>query len=191
MRIMKNNARLQAKTLSLVLLTIALFVAYLPGAEAQESTSEAAIKIAVVNLDYVVTQSPAGKELQATLEKFQKDAQAEIGAKMEAANSIRQTVAAAGNTLSDEKLGELQKEFEDAQIDIRRLQDDKQREGQKLQNDGLRVIETQLEPIFEAIRDEGGYDLILNNVPGVVVMAGDRVDITSEVVQRLQAQSGS
>ena len=46
-------------------------------------------------------------------------------------------------------------------------------------------IEKQLQPVFEKIRDEGAYDLILNNTPGVVVMAGPRVDITQNVIARL------
>ena len=35
-----------------------------------------------------------------------------------------------------------------------------------------------------------GLDLILNNVPGIVVMANERVDITGVIVERLNAQSG-
>ena len=40
---------------------------------------------------------------------------------------------------------------------------------------------------FIQIRDQGGYDLILNNVPGVVVMAADRIDITQQVIDRFNA----
>ena len=88
-----------------------------------------------------------------------------------------------------EKLAELQKQWEDAQIGIRRYRDDKQREGQKIQAEGLREIEKQLQPVFEKIRDESGYDLILNNVPGVVVMANEKVDITAMVVERFNAEN--
>jgi Skp family chaperone for outer membrane proteins len=56
-----------------------------------------------------------------------------------------------------------------------------------MQSEGLREIEKQLEPVFEKVRDEGGYDLILNRVPGVVVMAGQRVDITQKVIDRLNS----
>ena len=44
-----------------------------------------------------------------------------------------------------------------------------------------------LQPIFASIRDEGGYDLILNYAPGVVVTLSERIDITSQVVERLNA----
>jgi Skp family chaperone for outer membrane proteins len=147
---------------------------------------ESSLRLGVVDLDRVVAMSPAGKTLQAKLEAFQKEVQAEVQSRNDRANDIRQRVAAGANTLSEEKLAELQKEFEDAQIDQRRYRDDKQREGQKMQEEGLREIEKQLEPVFTRIRDEGGYDLILNNVPGVVVMVGPRIELTEQVLARLR-----
>ncbi len=154
-----------------------------PTASAQEKP----IKIVVVDLERVVALSAAGKELQGQLAKFQEDVKAEGEGKAAAARDIRQRISDGANSLSEEKLTQLQKDYEDATIAIRRFQDDKQREGQKLQAEGLREIEKQLQPIFEAIRTEGGYDLIINNVPGVVVMANERVDITQEVINRLDS----
>lgn len=143
------------------------------------------LKIGVVNLDLIVASSPAGRALQSKLETFQRSVQAEGEAKTASAQDIRQRIADGANTLSEEKLSELQKELEDAQIAIRRYRDDKQREGEKMQAEGLREIEQQLEPVFRKIRDEEGYDLILNNVPGVVVMIGPRVDLTQTVLDHL------
>ncbi len=70
---------------------------------------------------------------------------------------------------------------------MRRFRDDKQREGQKMQEESLREIERMLEPVFEQARQEMGLDLILNNVPGVVLMAGERVDITAMMIERFNA----
>ena len=61
-------------------------------------------------------------------------------------------------------------------------------EAQKMQQAGLQQIETQLEPIFEQFQNENGYDLILNHVSGVVVMASDKVDITEQLIQLLNNQ---
>ncbi len=157
------------------------------GSLAVPADAQAPIKIVVVDLERVVAQSAAGQALQAQLAKFQETVKAEGEAKAAAAREIRQRIADGANSLSEDKLNQLQKDYEDASIDIRRFQDDKQREGQKLQGEGLREIEKQLQPVFESIRDEGGYDLILNNVAGVVVMANEKVDITPLVVERLNA----
>jgi outer membrane protein len=154
-----------------------------PAATAQDRPT----KIAVVNLDYVVAQSPAGKKLQALLEKFQQDVRSEGEQKRAAANQIRQQIVAGANSLPENQLGALQQQYEDATIEIRRFQEEKQREGEKMQAEGLREIERQLEPVFRQIQDERGYDLILANTPGVVVMASDRIDITQKVIDRLNS----
>ena len=159
----------------------------IPAALAQDAT----IKIVVVDLERVVGGSAAGQELQARLEKFQEEVKAEGVQKAEAARAIRQRMVEGVNSLTEDKLTELQKQYEDATIDIRRFQDDKQREGQKMQAEGLREIERKLQPVFEQIRDEGGFDLILNNVAGVVVMASERVDITKQVIDKLNAASSA
>ncbi len=150
----------------------------------------APVKIAVVDLELVVAQSASGKALQAKLEQFQSDVQAQAETMSTKARELQTQITNGANSLSEEKLSELQKQLEDAGIAIRRLRDDKQREGQKMQTEGLREIEGQLEPVFEAIQNEQGYDLILNNVPGVVVMAKETVDITPMVVERLNAAAG-
>ncbi len=179
---MPNRIRLSG--LLLAALAVALF------ATGTAAAQEPPAKIAVVNLDYIVANSPAGKALQGKMEQFQKSAQAEVEAQAESARAIRQRVADGVNSLSEDKLAELQQQFEDAQLAGRRLQEKKQREGRKMQEEGLKDIEQQLEPVFQQVRDEGGYDLILNNVPGVVVMAGERIDITQKVVEKLKAAAG-
>lgn len=152
---------------------------------------EAPLRIAVVDLEFVVANSPAGKELQARLASFSDQVNAEVATRREAANAIRTQLAQGANSLSADRLTELQQDLEDAQIAIKRFQDDKQREGQKMQTDGLRGIELQLKPVFEAITAERGFDLILNNVPGVIVMAGPRADITPLVIEKLNAAATS
>ena len=151
---------------------------------------EAPLKIAVVDLEFIVASSPGGKALQKKLADFSEQIGAEVNNRRSAAAAIRQQLADGVNTLSEERLTRLQQDLEDAQIAIKRYQDDKQREGQKMQADGLREIEEQLKPVFEQITAERGYDLILNNVPGVIVMAGPRADITQEVLDKLNATGG-
>ena len=147
--------------------------------------AQGAVKIAVVDLDIVVASSQAGQDLANKLKTLQESAGAQVEAMQKEAVELRQRIAEGANSLSDDKLADMQKQFEDKTIEIRRFTDDKQREGQKMQQEGLAAIEKQLEPVFEKVRDEGGYDLILNRVPGVVVMAGESIDITKKVIETL------
>lgn len=174
---MRNRAR-HVCVLTLTALALGL---------AASAASAQDIKIAVVDLEAVVAQSAKGRALQTQLEAFQQQVQVEADTLAADARDLRKRMAEGANTLTDEKLSDLNKQYEDKTIEMRRLRDDKQREGQKIQAEGLREIEQQLEPVFKAVRDEGGYDLILNNAPGIVVMSSERVDITDLVVQRLNA----
>lgn len=170
---------------------LALVLAFLNVTVASAQDTVPTLRIAVVDLERVVMQSASGKALQGRLEEFQRQISVQAEQMQSEGRDLRQRIADGVNTLSEEKLAELQKQYEDKTIEIRRFRDDKQREGQKMQAEGLREIESQLEPIFEQVRDELGLDLILNNVPGVVVMANEKADITEEVVARLNSSAGS
>lgn len=159
--------------------------AFILGLAAAPAVAQDNIKIAVVDLERVVAMSKYGQDLQAKLRKFEEEVQTENAAMTEQAKAIQQQAAEGAQSLSVEKLDELQKQYEDKTIEIRRFRERKQREGQQMQQDGLKEIEQALAPVFEAIKTENGYDLILNNTPGFVVMANEKVDITQMVVDRL------
>ncbi|MFQ5528259.1 MAG: OmpH family outer membrane protein [Thermoanaerobaculia bacterium] len=174
---------IRRRSIAAVALFGAAVLAFPPAGRAQERP----INIAVVNLDFVASKSKAGTKLRQDLDTFQKIVRAEVETRQQASAAIRQQISDGINSLTEARLNELRKQYEDAQIDLKYYQDDKQREGQEMQEAGLKAIEDEMAPVFEAIRAEEGYDLILNYVPGVVVMAGERVDITQKVVDRLNA----
>ncbi len=157
----------------------------LAGAPRDLSAQETTVKIAVVDLDRVFANSEAGKTLQSKLDKLSGEAQAEMKKMAEAAQAIRKEATEQGAALSQERLEELQKKFEDQTLAIRRYQDDKQREAEKLQTDGFKKIEEQVQPIMEKIRNERNLDLILNNVAGLVVNVSPKIDITEDVIRLL------
>ena len=174
------------KTMLRSAVAMALFSFVLTPVTAQD----APLKVAVVDVEVLVAESPQGKALQDRLGQFQAETSAELQRMQNDAQAIQQRITDGANSLSADKLAELNKELEDASIALRRYRDDKQREGQKMQEEGLLAIEEVLQPIFAQVRDEMGFDLILNRVPGVVLMISERVDITPLMVQRLNSASG-
>lgn len=153
-------------------------------AAAQQATP---LRIAVIDLDRLVAQSVAGRQLQNKLEEFQAQVQAEGKALADKARATQQLITDGANSLSQEKLDELRARYEDETIDVRRFTDKKQREGVKMRDDGLKSIEDKLQPVLDEIQSAGNYDLILNRALGVVVMASDRVDITDQVLEAFDA----
>ena len=101
-------------------------------------------------------------------------------------NSIQLEIEKGTGSLPEDTMASLRRQYEDATIQMRRYQEEKQREAQQIRTDGLNEIEKQLQPVLESLQAEGGYDLILSDRTGVVLWAGDRVDITLVVLEKLQ-----
>ncbi len=177
---MKTRTFLQASALALSLL------AFAPLAQPVQAQEEP-IRIAVVNMEQVIAQSAAGSALNDKLKAFQEEAQQQIAEQQKTIQEMRQKVSDGVNSEDQAQLVNLQKQYEDATLQLRRFfSDDKQREVQKIRAEGLKGIEKQFDPVFEAIQEEFNYDLILNQQPGVVLMVGDRVNITDMVIERLK-----
>lgn len=148
---------------------------------------EAAVKIAVIDLDRLVAQSVAGRALQNKLEDFQKAVTTEGKALADKARATKKLIDDGAISLSEERLAELQEQYEDESIAVRRFTESKQREGAKMRDDGLKEIEEKLQPVLDSVQSEGDYDLILNRALGVVVMASEKVDITDQVIAAFDA----
>jgi outer membrane protein len=158
---------------------VGLAILFLAGAAVAQ---QAPIRIAVIDLDRLVAQSVVGRQLQNKLEAFQQQVQTEGKALADKARATKQLIDDGAISLSQERLSELQAQFEDESTDVRRFTERKQREGTKMQNDGLKEIEDKLQPVLDKVQQDGNYDLILNRALGVVVMASERVDITAQVI---------
>lgn len=171
-------------TVLVALSACALGAAIVNPAIAQDSGT----KIAVVDLDRVIVMSPLGQQMQQSLQKLQQDTQAQLKVHADKAQEIRQQANAPG--ASEDQLRALQQQLEDENIAGRRIRDDAERQAKKIQDDALGKIQEQLRPVFERLRDEEGYDLIINNAPGVVVIASPGIDITDQVLSTLGNTSG-
>lgn len=147
---------------------------------------EAPVKIAVVSMDQVIAQSTAGSALNDKLNAFQAEAQGQIEEQQKRIQELRKQISEGVEGDDQAQLVNLQKMFEDANLQLRRFRDDKQREAQKIRAEGLQEIQSQFDPVFEEIQKEFNYDLILNQQAGVVLLVGDRVNITQMVLDRLQ-----
>ncbi len=171
-----STRNLRIATLGMAILTLA------GAAMAQQP-----VRIAVIDLDRLVAQSVVGRQLADKLEAFQTQVQAEGTALTDKARATQKLINDGANSLSADKLAELQQQLEDESIEVRRFTERKQREGAKMRDDGLQEIENKLQPVLDKIQKDGNYDLILNRTPGVVIMASERVDITAQVVEAFDA----
>jgi outer membrane protein len=141
-------------------------------------------KIAVIDVQRVVTESDPGKEVMQRLK-------AVTDAKSQEGQALQQQFAALQEqfnkqrfTVSESRQAEMSKEIEDKQIAIRRFQDDAQREVQEAQRRELGGLEERILPIINQVGQEQSFTLIFNKFQSGLVYADETVDITDEVIRR-------
>ncbi len=142
------------------------------------------ISVAVIDVQRVVTESDPGKEALQKLKALQ-DAKIDQGRSLQQnLSSLQEQMAKQRFTLSEERLGEMNKQLEDGQIALQRFQDDAERELDEARRRELGGLEGRIIPVINQVGTERGYTLIFNKFQSGLVYADDTVDITDEVIRR-------
>jgi outer membrane protein len=159
-----------------MLLAVAAFP---PLAAAQQSP------VAVIDVQRVVTESDPGKEVLGKLKKLQEQKLEQGKALQQELDRLKEQFSKQRFTLSDDKLTELSKKIEDKSIEMKRFQDDAQRELEDARRKALSDLEQRIMPIIQQLGKEKGYLLIFQKYQSGLVYADDaRTDITDEVIRR-------
>jgi outer membrane protein len=148
-----------------------------------------AIRVAVIDTEKILLSSAAGKKAIAELKKIQEQKEAELRGKQQEIKDLQDKVAQGRLSLAQDKLAELAKQLEDKEIALRRLSDDAGRELNKKKDDLLGSIDEKVMPVINQIGREQGYTMIFRKFESGLIYADDAIDITSSVVQRLDAQA--
>lgn len=144
-------------------------------------------KLAVIDVQRLVTDSVAGKEALARLKKLQDDKIAEGKAKNDEVDALRKRLNEGRLSLADDKISELEKQLEEKVTGLRRFQEDAEREFNKSRETTFGEIERRVFPVIEQVGKEGGYTFIFNKFQSGLLYADDAADITSQIIQRFDA----
>lgn len=145
-------------------------------------------KVAVIDVERVIAESAQGKEAFQRLKKLQQAKLQEAKTYEEKLANLEKKLKEQRLLLSQDKLEDLQKEYEDAQIEYKRFKDDSARELDKAKDKEMKKLEKLIFPIINAIGKEQNFALIFNKYNSGLVYAADAVDITDEVIRRLNTQ---
>jgi len=149
------------------------------------------IKVAVIDVQRLVTDSVAGKEALAKLKKLQEDKIGEGKAKQDEIEQLRKKLNEGRLSLADDKIAELEKQLEEKVTGFRRFQEDAERELGKSRDNSFAEIERRVSPLIEQVGREGGYTLIFNKFQSGLVFAIESADITDQIVQRFDAAAAA
>jgi len=164
---------------------ISLAVAALAAPMFAQTTTPA--RVAVVDVQKVLSQSTAGKAAYEKLKKMQDDRIEKAKQMDEELRKLDADINTKKLSLSEDKLTELQKQLADKRISMQRYAQDADREIGEARDRELQALQVKIEPVINAIGKELGVALIFNKFESGLVYASDAVDITDMIVQRFNA----
>ena len=143
--------------------------------------------MAVIDVNRIMTDSARGKAVLAGIEKLQSERSAQLKTLNEELTEMQKRFQEGRLSLAEDKLAELQAQIEEKDRAFKRAREDAERDVQKRRADEIEKIESAVFPIINGLGKEGGYTIIFNKFQSGLVYADDAVDITDEVIKRLDA----
>ena len=144
-------------------------------------------KIAFVVLQRIANESAEGKTATTRIQALQQKKAAELSDKQKQMQTAQQRLEKEASVLSTNAAGELQKQVERLTVEIQRFTQDAQAEVQELQQQLQQEFQVRLEPVLQEIGREKGLHFIFNGPDAGLVWADNALDISADVIKKLDA----
>ena len=176
-------------TTRIAVLLAGAFVAGTVVSSRESSANAPPSRVAVVDVQKVLTQSKSGKSSYEKLKKLQ-EAKMEKAKQLDAeTQKLSAEIDAKRASLGQAKLEELAKQLADKRIAMQRYAQDADREIGEERDRELMSLEAKIKPVIDATSKEMGLALVFNKFESGLVYAADAVDVTDTVIQRFDAAS--
>ncbi len=165
------------------LLALALSVSATPAL-----AQTAPLTVGVFDADRILAQSLAGQQALALFSQLRDQRAGEVQAQQVEFNTLRQqglqTVPGSPEAVS------IQRQVEDKSLQLQRLNEDVQNELGARQAALTEEITRRIAAIIDELGAERGFTLIFNNVQSGLAFWDPAVDITDDIIARLDASTG-
>ena len=146
--------------------------------------AQTAQKSGVIEVQRIVQESAVGKESLARIQKVQTAKTEDLTKRQTELRDLEKKIQDQGKSLSEEAMEKAQKDYQSKALELKRFQDDAQRELEELQRKELGELERWVLPVIESVAKELGYTLIFNKYQSGLLHADGSVDITDAVIQK-------
>jgi outer membrane protein len=144
-------------------------------------------KIAYIDLQYIASNSSEGKAATSKIQEFAKKKTAELEGKTKALEAARNKLLQGGTVLSDQARTQMEKDIDKMSRELQFAQQDAQAEQQQLTQELQSDFQTRLNPIIDQVAKEKGLHLVLSIADSGAVWADVGLNISAEVMKRLDA----
>lgn len=171
----------------LVLSVLAVLLAAVVSAQSAPGAAPT-VRVAVIDVERLVRDSALGKEAFNRVKKVNDEKKGEADRLQKELRDLEQKLANQGQSLTDDKREELQKQYQEKAIDFKTFQEKASRELDQAQKKELADLERRVFPIISQLGKERGFTLIFNKFQSGLVYADDAADITEDVLKRFNTQ---
>jgi outer membrane protein len=147
-------------------------------------------KVAYVVLQRIANESADGRVATTRIQALQQKKAAELNDKNKQLTAMQQKLEKEGAVMSPSVAGELQKNIEKVTLEVQRFTQDAQAEVQELQQELQQEFQQRLEPVLAQVASDMGLQFVFNGPDAGLVWADSALDITGEVIKKLDASSG-
>jgi outer membrane protein len=145
--------------------------------------------IGVFDADRVLDESQPGQQALALFNQLRDQRVGELQVQQNSLNALQQEAMAAAPGSPD--AARLQREMEDLALRLERLQQDVEQELGLRQNELTAGITQMIAQIIEVLGEDDGYALVFNASQSGLVYVGPTLEITDEIIRRLNAASAA
>ena len=146
-------------------------------------------KYAFINIQRIASESAEGKASSSRIEALRAKKAAELAEKNKAVEGLQAKQRSA--VMSEAAAAQVQKDIDKTQVEIQRMTQDAQAELQDLQNELQLDFQRKVGPVIEAVSREKGLQLLFSQADSGLVWADSGLDLTAEVIRRLDAASAA
>lgn len=146
--------------------------------------------VAVIDFQYVVKESAAGKSVRSQIDARQQQVQAEIKPIQQELESVRAEFGGREAGAADAEYAAKRKAIRDRVNELQGIIQERKRELDAMFNSGMHEVDLALVAVLKELAEERGINLILNagRGRGLVLFAENQIVITDEALRRLDAR---
>jgi outer membrane protein len=146
--------------------------------------------VAYVVLQRIANESADGRVATTRIQALQQKKAAELNERNKQLTGMQQKLEKEGSVMSASASAELQKQIEKLNVEVQRFTQDAQAEVQELQQQLQQEFQEKLNPVLQAVAAEMGLHFVFNGPDAGLVWADAALDISSDVIKKLDASAG-
>ena len=148
-------------------------------------------KIAYVNVQRIASESVEGQAATKRLTSLREEKEKDLAARNAKFEDARKRLETSASVLSESVRGTQQKEVERLQTDLQRATQDAQKAVEDLQNELQLEFQRKLLPVLSEVSAAKNLHMVFSSVDSGVVWADPGLDITSDIIKKLDAAAAA